>query len=65
MKSVKLIIHCYVVFNVLDDSTTVHRESFSVDVQSIAVRGNSNYSIAVNIAVGEFYKLCRTCIGFS
>ena len=53
MKSVKKFI-IVVVFNVLDDSTTVHRENFSVDVQSMAVRGDSNYSIAVNIAVGEY-----------
>ena len=58
MKSVKLIYHCCVVFNVLDGSTTVRGENFSVDVQSIAVRGDSNYSVAVNIAVGEFFKLC-------
>ena len=64
MKSVKVIYHCCVVFNVLDDSTTVCRENFSVDVQSIAVRGDINYSVAVNIAVGEFFKLCRSCKGF-
>ena len=56
IKSVKLINHWYVVFNVLDDSTTVHRENFSVDVQSIGVRGKNNDSVAVNIAVGEFSK---------
>jgi len=55
MKSVKLIYH-YVVFNVPDDSTTVHSENFTVGVQSIGVRGNSNYSVAVNIAVGEFFN---------
>lgn len=58
MRSVKLINHWYVVLNVLDDSTTVHRGNFSVDVQSIGVRGNSTYSVAVNIAVGEFSILC-------
>lgn len=58
MKSVKLINHWYVVFNIPDYSTTVHRENFSVDVQSIGVRGNNNYSVAVNIAVGEFSILC-------
>ncbi|XP_020612989.1 diphthine--ammonia ligase-like isoform X1 [Orbicella faveolata] len=38
------------------DSTTVHSENFTVGVQSIGVRGNSNYSVAVNIAVGEFFN---------
>ena len=55
MKSAKLINRCSVVFNVPDHLTTVHRKNFSVDVQSIGVRGNSNHSVAVNIAVGEFF----------
>ena len=49
-----------VVFNVLDYSTTVHRENFSVDVQSMAVGGDSSYSVAVNIAVGEYSWVAGT-----
>ena len=37
-----------------DVSTSVCRDSFSVSVQSIAVMGNINNSVAVNFEVGKF-----------